>query len=74
MKASSLTKYVFRIRTRNGVVVENLMISGRDESDAERKLLQIYLGCEVLKTSSQPQVQTTRVAASYEKVMDLITR
>ena len=35
--------------SRNGAVVENLSIFGKDETDAERKLRQIYLGCEILK-------------------------
>jgi len=32
------TKFGFRIRTRQGLVVEHLMIHGHDEADAERKL------------------------------------
>lgn len=42
-------KYGFRIRTRSGMVVENLTIHGRDEADAERKLRQMYLYCQVLE-------------------------
>ena len=49
MLASSTTiKYGFRIRTRHGLVVENLVIHGRDEADAERKLRQMYQHCKVL--------------------------
>jgi hypothetical protein len=44
-----VTKYQFRIRTRNGLVVENLNIQGRDRPDAERKLFQIYPNSEVLE-------------------------
>ena len=43
------TKFGFRIRTRHGLVVEHLMIHGRDEADAERKLRQMYLHCEILE-------------------------
>ena len=43
------TKFGFRIRTRHGLVVEHLMIHGRDEADAERKLRQMYLHCENLE-------------------------
>ena len=43
------TKFGFRIRTRDGLVVEHLMIHGRDEADAERKLRQMYLHCEILE-------------------------
>ena len=48
MHATSHTmKYRFRIRTRHGLVVENLVIHGRDEADAQRKLRQMYQHCEV---------------------------
>jgi len=43
-----MTKYQFRIRTKNGLVVEALFIQGRDRADAERKLFQMYIGCTVL--------------------------
>lgn len=50
MQASSTTiKYRFRIRTRHGLVLENLLIHGRDEADAERKLRQMYQHCRVLE-------------------------
>ncbi len=46
---TNTTKFGFRIRTRHGLVVEHLMIHGRDEADAERKLRQMYLHCEILE-------------------------
>ena len=49
MQSSATTiKYNFRIRTRHGLVVANLVIHGRDEADAERKLRQMYQHCQVL--------------------------
>ena len=48
MHSTFVTKYAFRIRTRLGVIVENLVIHGRDEIDAQKKLRQMYRGCEVL--------------------------
>ena len=38
MQAPLMTKYGFRIRTRDGLMVDNLLIHGRDGGDAERKL------------------------------------
>ena len=74
MKASMFAKYGFRIRTRNGAIVENLAIFGRDESDAQRKLLQMYQGCEILATSQVAASGGGRtVPANYEDVVDLIT-
>lgn len=73
MQSMSITKYDFRIRTRNGALVENLSIYGRDEPDAQRKLRQMYNGCEILETRSHQAPIGHRANASYEDVMDLIT-
>lgn len=58
MRPSSTTrKYGFRIRTRQGFMVEHLKIHGRDEADAERKLREIYQHCEILeRRAMQPAV------------------
>ena len=69
----STVKYSFRIRTRHGVVVENLAIHGRDEADAERKLRQMYTHCEILVcviaagNGKSPMV-------SFEEVVSLISK
>jgi len=50
-----MIKYGFRIRTRDGLIVDNLLIHGRDEIDAERKLSQMYQHCKILEcTVRQP--------------------
>jgi len=77
--SSTTTKYGFRIRTRDGMVVEHLMIHGRDEADAERKLRQMYLHCEILECSvMQPgMMQPTKrspTGASFEDVISLISK
>ncbi len=74
MLASSTTiKYRFRIRTRHGLVLENLVIHGRDEADAERKLRQMYQHCEVkecmILASGQKAGQI-----SFEDVVSLLTK
>ena len=46
-------KYKFRIRTRNGLVVDKLVIHGRTQADAERKLRQMYPRCEIVDPSDQ---------------------
>lgn len=73
VKLPSFTKYGFRIRTRVGLVVDNLMIHGCDELDAQRKLRQMYQDCEILECVChagrvRPQV------TSFEEVVSLITR
>ncbi len=42
-----MIKYQFKIRTRDGLTVDNLNIQGRDQADAERKLFQMYPKSEV---------------------------
>ncbi|MGE5384868.1 MAG: hypothetical protein ACM3SV_03170 [Betaproteobacteria bacterium] len=71
MKNPIVQKYGFRIRTRNGAIVDNLLIAGRDAQDAQRKLMQMYHGCEILGACSMPPVRTGQ--ASYEEVMNMIT-
>jgi hypothetical protein len=44
-----MQKYGFRIRTRSGMIVENLNVQGRDRAEAEQKLNQIYHHCEILE-------------------------
>ena len=73
MQISSTAKYGFRIRTRSGAVVDNLLIFGKDEPDAERKLRQIYLDCEILE-AKRLLIQATRNGpVTYEDVVDLIS-
>ena len=70
MHAPMMTKYVYQIRSRNGAIVDNLQIYGRDESDATRKLQQMYRNCVILDS----RVATTERSAnsSYEDVLSLI--
>ena len=48
---SPIARFGFSIRTRGGVLMENLSIPGTSIEDAERKLKQIYMGCSVLARS-----------------------
>ena len=74
MQLPQTTKYGFRIRTRSGAAVDNLLISGKDEFDAERKLRQIYLGCEILEVKRLlPPAAARGGPVSYEEVVDLIS-
>jgi hypothetical protein len=78
------TKFAFRIRTRHGLVVEHLMIHGRDEADAERKLRQMYVHCEILERSvmkpamlqpaHEPAVNSEGSGFSFEEIASLISK
>jgi len=43
-----MNKYGFRIRTRNGMLVENLQVHAHGRAEAENKIRQIYRGCEIV--------------------------
>lgn len=73
MSPRTILKYGFRIRTRSGVIVENLSIYGKDEVEARRKLCQMYNDCEILESRSLTTSLGGRHGAySYEDVVDLI--
>lgn len=44
-------KYLYSIRSANGVLVENLQIFGKSRSDADAKIRQMYWRCEILSCS-----------------------
>ena len=70
---SGTTKYGFRIRTKHGLVVENLSIHGRDEAEAERKLRQMYHNCQILECiilHAKPRSESM----SFEDVVNLISK
>lgn len=48
MSAQLSTKFGFRIRTRQGLLVEHLSLYAKDAVDAENKLRQMYRQCEIL--------------------------
>lgn len=49
---ADLIKFGFRIRTRGGMMVENLMVQARDRDEAENRIRQIYQHCEILDCST----------------------
>ena len=68
-----MMKFGFKIRTRGGMVVDNLQIPGRDQADAEKKLMQIYRFCEILE--AKPVQQTIKEEAmDIDGIISLISR
>lgn len=47
-----MTKFGFRIKTRGGMVVENLVVQARDRAGAETRIRQIYRHCEILECNT----------------------
>ncbi len=74
MQPPAFAKYVFRIRTRQGLLVDNLTIHGRDAADAERKLRQMYRDCEVIECTAHLAGGGRVTGASFEDIATLIAR
>jgi len=73
MPAAEFTRFGFRIRTRSGSTVDNLVIAGKDEADAVRKLQQMYRDCQIIEcVAHRPDGRMT--AVTFEDIADLISR
>jgi hypothetical protein len=69
----SMLKFGFKIRTRSGLPVENLVIHARDQAEAQRKISQMYLHCEIVECKEivSPGREET---ADLEGIISLISR
>lgn len=68
-----MQKYGFRIRTRSGLAVDNLVVQARDQTDAERKINQIYLHCEIVECKQLQNAQHDE-ASDLEGIISLISK
>lgn len=72
MSMEKPVKYMFRIRSRNGAIVNNLQIYGRTEQEARVKLEQMYRYCEVLESGVAPVEYNGNY--SCEDILDTIAK
>ena len=49
-----MVRYGFNIRTRTGQRVENISIMATSQSEAERRLRQMYDRCQIVECLTQP--------------------
>ncbi len=68
-----MIKFGFKIRTRSGLPVDNLVVHARDQAEAERKINQMYLHCEILECR-QIQAPAKDDATDIESIISLIVR
>jgi|KBSMisStaDraftv2_1062788.scaffolds.fasta_scaffold220643_3 hypothetical protein len=73
-RGTAMMKYGFKIRTRSGLVVDNLLIPGKDQADAERKLTQIYRHCEILESKTIQQQSSREEPMDIDGIISLISR
>ena len=74
MRAPLVQKFAFSIRTRSGVQMDNVSIPGRDQTDAQRKLGQIYPGCTILSGQRLTPPAANEAPPSFEQIIDIIAR
>ena len=48
-----MIRYGFNIRTRTGQRVDNILIMAGSQPDAERRLRQMYMQCEIVECREQ---------------------
>jgi hypothetical protein len=71
---ADMLKYDFSIQTRDGQKIESIVIAGRDQADAERKLLQMYRHCVVLRCEIKGGGKHAGHSASVEEILTLISK
>lgn len=70
---ANLTKFGFRIKTRGGMIVDNLMVQARDQAEAETRIRQIYQHCEILECSMHAP-DTRGEGVDLEGMISLISK
>lgn len=71
-----MQKFDFSILTRDGQKVESIVIAGKDEAEAERKLRQMYRYCEIVSCNAKQSESTLGVqqTMSVEDILSLISK
>jgi len=66
-----MTRFGFNIRTKTGQRVDNIQIMAASMGDAERRLRQMYLKCEIIERREQPvhgRIEAADIRAAGAKV------
>jgi len=71
-----MEKFDFSILTRDGQKIESIVIAGRDEAEAERKLRQMYRYCEIVSCNAKGAVdgKSQQQTMSVEDILSLISK
>ena len=68
-----LNRYSFRIRTRSGTPVENLMIQALNQGEAEQRLQKMYPYCEIVECRELTAMPRDE-SANLDSIISLISR
>lgn len=69
-----MLKFDFSVQTRDGQKIESILIAGRDQADAERKLVQMYRMCTILRCQTKNMDEKLWQATSVEDILTLISK
>lgn len=69
-----MLKFDFSIQTRHGQKIDSIVIAGRDQADAERKLMQMYRLCTILRVVTKHPDEKLWQATSIEDLLTLIAK
>lgn len=70
---TGMTKFGFRIRTRGGMTVDNLIVQAPSRAEAETKICRIYQHCEILECSEIAQTGRSD-GLDLESMISLISK
>jgi len=73
MNGGIMVKFDFSIQTHGGQKIESIVIMGKDQEDAERKLRQMYRYCQVLRCQAR-HIEDKRQAASLGDILPLSSK
>ena len=68
-----MEKFSFRIQTRSGLAVDNLVIQAMDQQTAEVRLKQMYMGCTILEMKVLDAMPMRGDASDLESMINLIS-
>lgn len=71
---TAMLKFDFSVKTRDGQRVESVLIAGKDQPDAERKLRQMYRNCTVTRCEMRQSEEKFGQAVFVEDVLSLISK
>jgi len=71
--ANALPKFSFSLKTRDGQSVDNIVISACNREEAERRLRQMYLHCEITQCEEQRNDLDSE-SMSFEDILTLISK
>jgi hypothetical protein len=73
LSPNELIKFALRIRTRSGLPVDNLVVHARDRGEAEKRINQMYLHCEILECR-ELQAEIREEDMDFENIITMISR